>query len=105
MGLTPKAHAVHPSRPINTSFKHFIPTLRKSCGKPYLLTICANCGICGNAMIDIIYRFDANYRRTRPAPKSPAEARQRLDEGNRLFAEMLEAEDKGVPHEPRVIPF
>jgi carbonic anhydrase len=56
-------------------------------------------------MIDIIYRFAPDYRLQRPTPKTPTEARLRLEEGNRLFAELIEAEERGQAHEPRVIPF
>jgi carbonic anhydrase len=56
-------------------------------------------------MIDIIYRFEPDYRLTRPAPKTPTDARIRLEEGNRLFAELIEAEERGQHHEPRIIPF
>jgi carbonic anhydrase len=54
-------------------------------------------------MIDIIYRFVPELRREQPADAE--EARQRLEAGNRAFAELLTAAPGGKAAEPRIIPF
>lgn len=56
-------------------------------------------------MIDIIYRYDPQDQRPRPLPRTPVEARKRLEEGNRLFSELLLAEDQGKSHDPRIIEY
>ena len=56
-------------------------------------------------MIDIIYRFLPEFRREQPAPADAEEARQKLETGNRAFAELLTAAPGGQPAAPRIIPF
>jgi carbonic anhydrase len=51
--------------------------------------------------LDIVYRFDPARPPRRRAPRTPAQAQQRLLQGNRAFAELLDARRHGA----RVIPF
>jgi carbonic anhydrase len=52
-------------------------------------------------VIDVVYRFDPDRPARRRAPRTPAEAQQRLLRGNRGFAELLSSPGHGAA---RVIP-
>jgi carbonic anhydrase len=52
-------------------------------------------------MVDIVYRYVPGYSSAHPSPASPAEARERLEDGNRSFASAL----SGDAREPRVMAF
>jgi carbonic anhydrase len=56
-------------------------------------------------MMDIIYRILPEFRSERLAPASSEEARQRLEEGNRVFASSLTKAGEQRAVEPSVIPF
>jgi carbonic anhydrase len=48
-------------------------------------------------VIEIVYRFDPKQPNLRPLPASPAEARSRLEDGNRAFAQLLAVGESGAP--------
>lgn len=49
--------------------------------------------------IDFIYRFDPKASNNRPMPQTAAEAREMLEEGNRLFAQFIESCRQAEPSE------
>jgi carbonic anhydrase len=48
-------------------------------------------------VIEIVYRYDPTQPGLRPQPATPAEARRRLEDGNRAFAELLAVGESGAP--------
>jgi carbonic anhydrase len=48
-------------------------------------------------LIEIVYRFDPQQPNLRSLPANPAEARSRLEAGNRAFAELLAVGESGAP--------
>jgi carbonic anhydrase len=56
-------------------------------------------------MIDIVYRFEPAHRPWSPPPATAADARRRLEDGNRQFAALLASAHGEGAAEPHVIPF
>ena len=55
-------------------------------------------------IVEIIYRYDASDAVARPRPSDPDSARDRLDEGSRTIAALLDSLSEGTGTARRVIP-